>query len=161
MTCLPVGMAYYQSQARLGITLLRRPDDAGDPVDILHLDALDLLCRTKGGELDGLGRLAMQDAREHVAVRRLGDDAVALADRGRGRDDDDIAFAIDGQHALALYFDRIGILVDDAGRLDLVPCGAGGEARIVEEAGLAHLGEADHRDLTALGRLALAAAQEI
>src|SRR5437867_9301077 len=103
----------------------------------------------------------MQDPCQDLAARRSGDDPIALADRGARRDDDDIALAIDGEHAVALDFDRIGILVDDAGGLDLIPGRADGITRIIEEAALAHLGETDERNLPTLRRLTLAAGEKI
>ena len=39
----------------LSSRLLAGPDDARDPVDVLHIDALDLFAWIEGGELDCFG----------------------------------------------------------------------------------------------------------
>ena len=63
-----------------------------------------------------------------------------------GRDDQDIPVAIERLHTVAGHFQRIGVLVVNAGEADLIPAAAYGKAAVVEEAAGASLGQADERD---------------
>jgi hypothetical protein len=58
-------------------------------------------------------------------------------------DDEDVAVAIKRLHAVAGDFERVGVLVVDPGKADLVPALTGGEAAIVEEAADAGLSQTD------------------
>ena len=114
----------------------------------------------EGGEFQRLRGLALHDLGHDLAVVEADHHAVALADGGRGREDDDVTLAVDRLHRITGDLEGIGIGVGDARNLDLVPAIARGEARIIEEAALARLGEAKQRDLAQLRRLATAADQQ-
>ncbi len=102
-------------------------------------------CGIERFQLDRFWRLALELFRHHLAVPGPHHDAVAAADRRRRRHHDDVAIAIGRLHRLAGDFKRIGMLVVDRGKRDLVPAFAGRKTAVVEITAGAGFGEAEQR----------------
>src|SRR5512139_1847511 len=100
----------------------------------------------EGSEPYRLRRAPHQDLGHHLAVGRAQDHAIAFARRRVRRDDENIPVAVERLHTVARHFERVGILVVDAWKADLVPALTQGEAAIVEETTGASLREPNERD---------------
>src|SRR6185312_5389098 len=123
--------------------LLALPHDAGEPQIILARErAVGELARAEAPQLDRLHGLADELAHDHLAAAQLDHHAVAAPNRGRGRDDDQGAVAIDRAQRVAGDLQRIGVAVLDRREAELVPAVAVGKAALVEMPAFAGFGEA-------------------
>src|SRR5205823_13854764 len=113
-----------------------RPQDALNQLNVQHRNhALGAtgIDRTK---LDGLGRAPLELAHRQLAVLGLDRHAVAAADRGIGRNDEDGAVPIGGLQRIAGNLERIGVLVVDGRERNLVAAIADRNPGIVEGAAI-------------------------
>src|SRR5262245_25008991 len=125
--------------------LLARPHHARDPLDVAHRQAAVAMVRIDRTQLDALGGPPLELLHQDLALTGLHHHAVAAADRGGGRDQDDGAVPVGWLHRTARYLERIGMLVVDCREWDLVPAFAHREACIVEVAAGTRLCETDQR----------------
>ena len=75
----------------------------------------------------------------------LAHDPVTAQNGGIGREDHDIAFAVNGLHAVATVLQRVGVGITDIREVDRVPTRTHQIACIIEEAGSTCLCQADDR----------------
>src|SRR5262245_1626384 len=127
------------------VDLLAYPEDARHPHHVADWQGALLMHRIDRHQLDRLGGTALELLYHHLAVLGLDHHAVALADRGRRRDDDHRAVGIGGLHRVPEYLERVGVFVGDRRKRDFVPAFAHRKAGVIEIAAGAGLREADQR----------------
>src|ERR1700743_3802485 len=88
--------------------LLTRPNDPMNESDIAERKTSIRIGRVEAFEFDLLPGEAAQLFRHHFAGAGFHHHAVAATNTARGRDQDTVAVAIDGQHRIARNLERIG-----------------------------------------------------